>query len=628
MRFSLLTLSSIGMLSPAESRNIISGFVRPHPRFLIQSITMETPVHFDEYMHNQIEQEEYCQAPGDLFTKQAAKAHVLYINQVREATEAVASTRQYIKKFEGLTRADTLRSASEIKSVWGETVINELKIMIQAVDAKKELYKSRLDHILKTTKQTISEGTYPESITVDVPRDSKVEPISHLANKSWFTLDHHPTAETIDSHSNESWVAMYKAYLEAKKNLEDLSKSLSDISGGAKTVVEQHVKNVRTNNDLKIRWNTSVPTVIERTEKSLNLHDYLPQKYDPVATGVNPDGSENQSDGSGAQKENVPSDFFGSNQDQALAKSAVWLEEGEFNALIKASSGSVSETLTRLTVVLSALHVRRLGLVDAKTLLSALLKSIMGAMDTLRGEIVAELGGISVKLGELAGDAQKVYRQANLFPGVQLDAGYLKGDQDEIDVFEAKLKEAVAENAHSEIPHRINLVANVMHRLHAHLLAFLVAHQGAVSFPDVQSAQENNGKPFTFDTSNAGTEYNEVKTSILSAKDAFFELLGKNAATSLTPESIQKMKEVLSKHQERSRVASECLLYGRVDALGRNLPRHDSDQQGAPKTVDDVCKTTHALGTKIMAQLFPIEPHSSSDSASPNGGGDRPLISK
>ena len=628
MRFSLLTLSSIGMLSSAESRNILSGFVRPHPRFLIQSITSDkTPEHFDQVKRDEIDAGKFCQAPGELFHKLSnaendKQSHYLYREQAAAAAGGVASTRNYIKKLETLMRGDTVRSASQIETLWTSSIVKELETMQGAVDAKLWLYESRLNHIRSITGNPSGPGVVIEATLANVIRlnPPKADPITSVNGKKVFSLDHDPSKDTVDSHSDESWKAMYKAYHEAKEKLKIVKDHLESILKEAKTVVEKHISDARHDTSLKIRWDdASASANVADSNQDISLQQYTAPKYEVA--------KEPQSDTGGSPASMVAAaraisyDWFNDGHDNSLAESAVWLDDDAFGTFVTASSESVSETLTRLTVVLSALHVRRLGLVDAKTLLSALLKSIMGAMDTLRGDIVAELGAISTKLGELAGDAQKVYRQANLFPGVQLDAGYLKGNQDEIDVFEAKLKEAVAENAHSEIPHRINLVANVMHRLHAHLLAFLVAHQRAVSFPDVQSAQENNGKPFTFDTSNAGTEYDEVKTSILSAKDAFSKILGQNAANSLTPQSILGMKEELSKHQERSRVASECLLYGRVDALGRNLPRYDSDQQGASKPADDVCKTTHALGTKIMAQLFPIEPHSSSDSASPNGGG-------
>lgn len=251
MWFSLLTLGSIGMLPPAQSRNILSGFVRPHPRFLIQSITSEkTPEHFDEFMKREIDQEEFCQAPGDLFPKHAdsedgLQSHKLYQDQVKCAEKGVANTREFVKEFEALTRGDTLRSASEMEHVWKETIIKELSVMMEAVTAKQTLYMSRLQHIRKIAGNSDGDAEDNGVLELKAQRDPKAEPITHVQDKKLFTLHHDPSNDTFDSHSDESWKAMYKAYHEAKEKLKELLLSLDSIQKTSKEVLEEHVKEVR-----------------------------------------------------------------------------------------------------------------------------------------------------------------------------------------------------------------------------------------------------------------------------------------------------------------------------------------------------------------------------------------------
>ena len=594
MRYTCLTLITAGILVPMDSRNILTSSIRPHARVLIQSITSDArPPHFSDFNSQKVANDEFCQAGSTFITKTppAVQAHSYLSQHVDFTRVAAEATRVFLQNLETVTRADDVRLADQIKNIWDRTIIEELTLIAKAVRGRTDEYKSSHDTVEKIMKKPSGEAD----------KDPKEElPRAPGATKFSISAEQHALAAHLSAtnpvigylaHSPEGWDKMKGNYLSAHEQLSALQEDLASLIENASNFMGAHVTTVTAGNGYSLKWGQG--------SRQGGLEDTL-SEWSPAADkyASSPEGS----------AEATTDPFInGAQLGSAIMENLV--SKGDFGSFINAEGSSQSEKMDRLTTTLNVLQIRRLGLADAKKSLEALLTAVKGLMDSTREKLIESLKKIANDLVDLKTRATAVYHDAQVFPGVAIVADDAAPDADAEHAVSLTMLVDFKnlKDAHAELGPRINMIVNVLRRLHGHLYAFVGAHLDAAGITDK-----------VYDVEPGPDDLAGIKSALLTIPGLVETFLGPAALSepSTLADGDSRAKDFQGKIRNaavNSRQASECLLYGRVDSLLKKAatPGYIPDSAiadgavASPQSDATLCANTHKAGGAIMKLNFP-----------------------
>ena len=585
MRFVAAIVLGMGSLNEADAKNLLSSSIKPHARFLIQSVLeSKTATRYNLERKADVDSDAYCQPASTFLTVHSKKqTHEYFTKQADSAVTASKATRTFLSELEDLSRRDDVRRALQMQEIWGSTIIAELTQVKKAVDEKIAAYTKQVGH-LDTIKGKKGPGDPSEHLQVS--KDAKPagqwstsqaeESLAMMANEGTDSL------HGVLAHTDGEWDSFKASYETAKGKLEKLSGDITTLSVEAATIFASHVQEILTADDYKLKWSASADggDAVETRKGS---------SAGSVPTDLAVDAAAyNYKSGDKAKNE----DDFDDEKAASLGKAIVARVAGltgeasgqTFEAFIKAE-GSPSETMDRLTTTLNVLQIRRLGLMDAKKSLVDLLKKVNEKMGMIHGQMIAKMAQVETGMVETNKYARVVYADAKKFANVDINEGLLDMDgKDPLDTMMDELRKLDGTDAHAQIPMRIKLSVNQLYRLHAHLLAFIDAVKSTGS----------------------GESFKLVNSNIEDIVKQVGELNTQLQATE-APKAVQysAIKTQLEEWNAQSRIAADCLLYGRMDALMHRAVL--TTEQGVPARKEaELCGATHTYGVEVLKKALDV----------------------
>ena len=591
MRYSHLALVAAGFCARVVCRNILTSAIRPHGRALIQSITAKPrPSHVDEFKRSMIQNDEFCQPASTFVTKDGNSEHEYHSKHVESTKKAVEQTREFLQDMETTTRTDGVRLATQMDLIWRRTIMDELELLSGAVADKVAEYAT---HSTNAGKLNDKEGERIPSPTQQFPVSGPKSNLFSLSESEHSLSGKVGAGPLIGvmSHPAGAWAKMQSSYDTAGAQLNTLKVTLTSLQASAAEFMATHLEYVKSDKGFNLKW-----------DKATKLDDL---KFADVPQALLAAEAYAPSAGSSSDA------FDGFTDSSALGHAVIVAVRGgsNFDDFITATSGSPSETMDRLTTTLNVLQVRRLGLADAKRSLLNLLGLVKDLMIKVREGFTGSLTKIVKDLDDLKDKANYVYLDAAKFPGVKIEADQADSDADvQLETHLTELKAFVGSDAHGELGPRINLIVNVLRRLHGHLYAFVAAHQDSVP-----AGEDPSTKVPTADGM-AGITTKLMTVPEIIEKSFFLPTGGATAgASDDAPAPVVDVKAAegaIREARTNSRKVSECLLYGRIDSLLKREKSPNVLTEGVEtaSTDADLCSATHAAGGAIMKELFKPAP--------------------
>jgi hypothetical protein len=485
----------------ASSRGHLA-LIRPQTRFLIQSVVPKREFQvFNEFKKASVDLGQFCQASSSLLDLQASPVTLdLFQEHMGSVKAAVSHSNIFLAALSDQTRLDDYRSATEFRMAWLGTLVQEMSIIGGSVESLRNHYSRESSLAKELGKSAGSDDGSGEFLPV-IDGIYALDAASHTLESE---AEKEKSGDGIlghRSHSANTWASMDASFTKIASELEAKQNALEQLVLGAESLLEKHVASVKTGGEgYKMKW-----TIPEDKQ-------VIPRSSD------NPRG----------EKGSDTSEGTGEKLMRLLAKMSLAEnpEYQEFESFINKKDDGHVKTLTRLMTTLNILQIRRLGLMDATNSLDALYNSVQVAiteqqlsLNTLLGTID---GRVNKKETQEGGDgkpsmsftelAKLVYIESVKFDGVNIEETAV-GEADHLDEQMKELGKYVGKNAHNEFIPQLNLIVNVLWRLHSHVLSFL-------------------GKYY-------------------------------DGETLINPEKL------------RDRTGADCMLYGRVDTLLRRLKLKD-----------------------------------------------------
>ena len=583
MRFVAAIVLGMGSLNEADAKNLLSSSIKPHARFLIQSVLeSKTATRYNLEKKTEVDNDAFCQPASTFLTVGSKQTHEYFTKQVDSAVTASKATRSFLSDLEDLSRRDDVRRALQMQEIWGSTIIAELTQVKKAVDEKIAAYTKQVEH-LDTAKGKARPADPTQHLQVSTANKlSKWSTSQSEESLATMAAEGTDSLHSVLAHTDEEWGSFKKSYDAALVKLGTLSKGIQTLSSDAATIFGEHVNDILTADDYKLKWSASADGVdAVGTRKGLSAGS--------VPTDLAVDAAAyNYKSGDKAKNE----DDFDDEKAASLGKAIVARVAGltgeppgqTFEAFIKAE-GSPSETMDRLTTTLNVLQIRRLGLMDAKKSLVDLLKKVNEKMGMIHGQMIAKMAQVETGMVETNKYARVVYADAKKFANVDINEGLLDMDgKDPLDTMMDELRKLDGTDAHAQIPMRIKLSVNQLYRLHAHLLAFIDAVKSTGS----------------------GESFKLVNSNIEDIVKQVGELNTQLQATE-APKAVQysAIKTQLEEWNAQSRIAADCLLYGRMDALMHRAVL--TTEQGVPARKEaELCGATHTYGVEVLKKALDV----------------------
>ena len=681
---SLLLLVGNHILSPTAAP-VGNGEkpVRPHNfRFLIQAVAKEGPGFFDTYHAVKVMKRIESQAAGTLVDIDGAPIPALFGKVQVIAKTGTESTRQYLQMLSNAFRADDLRRAADMSEAWTASIVQEIAVILSGV---KE----------SGTYHGESQG-YAKQLHGEAKAKAGSAPIpqSRLEGGSGQIVFKEPVLslkEMADNAGKHATADRAEHFGKIAGHHEGAAEALSTLRGGLTSISEQmgklledHFKkvlddysDVAVDKRFEIKWadgfgtsRSQVYNELTGDQKTAGTREIISgsfseavgaffstafssppnpaDTFDKVNNKINPFPAEVY-DGSGTKattglSAEDPFDVEESTKlgiyiTDLIAYGSVGDNSAEFDAFLKITDTSPAETMDRLSSTLNALKIRKSALSDAETSLTDLLEKIgvqMGENSKALGEKLNDMTSLLDRVDQLG---RVVYKDAALYPeqyGVEID---YDGSVDLYDEYRTEVEKAREQDAIAEIHPRLNLLLNVAHRVHGHMLAFVRAVTDKDTFSDELNkdiiAERSNFKIKGVLAESSGSEQlgsQGVFTGINDISAAVQKSLG-GVVGSYSPQqsdtsdsgSNPKMNQEEEKNSARSalslnlqrmlvnaRVASGCLLYGRYDVLMVKFKRNflglsdkassetDSQDKKEHEAEAAWCGTTHAWGIKEL----------------------------
>ena len=676
--------------------------VRPHNfRFLIQAVASDGPGFFKTFHLEAVQKGTESQAAGSLVKKDGTPIVELFGKVQVIAKTGTESTRQYLQMLSNAFRADDLRRAADMSEAWGASIVKEIGVILSGVmesetyHGKSHGYASTLHAAAGKPNDDKRKPKYEAHLWAHSTENKfKSEKDKHtLAFMAADTGNH---AKHVLAHDLEGWNRIVTHHNSAKEALGSLSKILFEIHQGMGNLIKEHFTSIFDKIPMELKWDVQLTGFYEKhlepakklepAKESESAKELEPAKefpgraeqiMDSVLKSVNaivptvfPEL------GNPVDKFSLTSEEFGKllSEQSVISAEADPAEtkppqdsfdvRGAFKlgfditdwiATVpipgaeekKNPDTSPAETMDRLSSTLNALKIRKSALSDAETSLTHLLSQIGKEMgtnsDALGGklkEMISLLNGVD-QLGRV------VYKDAALYPeqyGVEID---YDGNADLYTTYQEEVRTARAQDAIAEIHPRLNLLLNVAHRVHGHMLAFVRAVSNEDTSPDelikdiatqrttfnlkavnqgsIDSALANSDGSEQLGSQGVFTGINELSAAVKGSSENLVKSYTAPEDAVTERGSDQKDAKDKEKNAARSelslnlkkmlfnaRVASECLLYGRYDVLMVKFKRNflglsdkassetDSQDKKEHEAEAAWCGTTHAWGIKEL----------------------------
>ena len=468
MYFSVLVLGLIHDAESSISPRSSLAFVRPHTRLLIQSVVNSRAFHeFNDYRSDEVTAGKFCQASSSLLTLPGSPRSFLsspapavdplelfkdHMGSVKSITE---SSKSFLTSLSDESRLDDIRRANDFNAAWESTIIAELEDIRRALGELEGLHAADSKRANRLgTKAT--DGRYEESLAV-INAIYALDAESHTL-KGKERRDSGDKLTGSKSFSKASWTQLQTDHDEAK---EAFAKSKEVIQTGlktkAQTIFTEHLAMVQTCKEYMLQLTGDLPTYSKE---------------------------------SGIQSKALPEEesTFGAKALRLIALLEKKDSEddavrySEFESFINKGDEEQSHVshLTKLMTTLNILQIRRLGLMDAQTSLETLKKAVSIELATQRATASEKLEAIKSQLSheDFKKLSKTVYIDSIKLPGVEI-VGVPVSDVDHLDTHMQTLAKMVGKDANGEFIPQLNLIVNVLWRLHSHVFAFVDAYTPA-----------------------------------------------------------------------------------------------------------------------------------------------------
>lgn len=579
MRLSVIaSLGSMIFHGEAGPSSSTRNLVRPHNRFMIQAVSESRQQSFSEYKFALVKQGKYCQAASSLMTADKQESLPLFGASSEITQRGAISTRKYLHSLGDEMRKEDLRRAVEMKYIWDKSIVLEVGEIKKAVESNLDFHGKQAEfanklHVAAKAHAKDIAGQYESHLFMDNEQKvfrSAESTIYDLKSKHDASVVKNPKNHLngVLSHSLEDWWSIKNHHGKSKEELEFLSGILSELEKGIKVLFDQQLEDIETGKDYILKWGpgvnmeevekyshgTRLNDVASKEEKSIGTTDYQISDNGKAFDSFGPDRA----------------DQLGSKIVELLAKPIVSDppkgEEAKFQDFLDLE-GSPAETMDRLTTLLNALQMQRLGLFDARHSLDKLRGKIIDVGVENQKNLLTSKTVMEVDLSNIDPLAKVVYEDLERYPtnkdyGVKLED---EANKDAYDTYKKNVNTAKGQNAIQEVHPRINLLANVARRVHGHMLGFL----GVLGNPDSEGSKT----------------FLNLFVPSGSPKDSF---------------SVEEKRTIM----EKARSASNCLLYGRYDVLMRYLKLvFNQVAEGPDVSEEGWCGKLHAEGLTLLARI-------------------------
>lgn len=586
MRLSVWLVGSLGLLTPeSESRNIISAFIRPHARFLLQSVVEKPTRKLVEFEDAAQKDGQYCQASSSLVAYESRKALPLFKLLHTAVAKSIASTSSSLSLISDYTKEDDVRRAQHMGNLWKRSIILELEDIGKGIGERaKRFDEDTVKNVqaLKEKAEMIESTKRGDDVSEIFPKAAANKQFALSARQHNITEKAKSVVNDVEgkdqvtpmSYSPAEYQAMVDDYKKAHEGLSLLQTSVENLAKRAKSLMDEHEKKVKVGETYQLKWIDAVREGDDTRTISQALLDFREVHYTPQSSNTEKD-SFKKTDAEDLGKKIYEliarvSAYSGSPSQSSVSDVPDGDRKGkfaDFEEFITATSSEV-ERLDRLSSTLNILVLRKLGLNDASRSLDDLLKVIKAEVVSLNGELTkpgeANDAGLFVRISKelqgLEAKAKTVYTEASALPNVQINPKLVEGDSiDNLDRHMATLANFVGVDAHGEFLPHVNLIVNVLWRAHGHMLAFV-------------------------------EEYRKEVPLISSVIDK----------VNLQNESGPDMN-ALSEKNGKFREAADCVLYGRVDSILRRVKIQNY------RSETELCGKLHEQALAAMTKIVDID---------------------
>ena len=569
MRFSLWLVATLGLLAPeSDSRNILSAFIRPHARFLIQSVVENPTENLAKFQAGGVSKGQYCQASSSLVTSDGKQALPLFNGLLESVKESVSSTRKSLSLISDNTKKDDVRRAQQMGILWNDSIISELNGIIAGIEARAGRFGAETVknvNLLKEKSQKLEGKEVSEIFPKSANKQFASSADQHDVNVKAATVAADAEGKdevTPAALSPAEYQAMAEDYEKANKDLTALKGKVSELVERAKAIMTSHETGVKTGLQYQLKWMD-----VEDPAKNLDGLTSSFSNLDEVQYKSEPSKSSEDS------FEEADSESLGKKIHELIARVSASSDEKtkfeDFKEFVSAPTSSEVERLDRLSSTLNILVLRKLGMNDAMQSLNDLLTAVKAEAKKLNDELTKQAeddsAGLFIRIGKelqsLEAKAKTVYTEASALPNVEINPQLVESDTiDNLDRHMATLAGFVGTDAHGEFLPHVNLIVNVLWRAHGHMLAFLEEYQSASLAP---------------------------------------------LLTTIDQLSLEQPSEpnrlALVQKNELFREAADCVLYGRVDSILRRVKIQKY------LTESQLCDKLHGKAVEAMKKIVNID---------------------
>jgi len=587
MRYILTVILSVCSVDAFNARPPASSFIRPHTRFMIQSVVKTrqdaTAATLD-----------LCQAPTSFFASDNQKSG-LFNENAEQLTEAVRLTQGFLKTLDKSGNNDDVRRFDQFREAWRETIVAELLAIHKAVVERAETFtessqkfgelaaateqsdnKPKTDdsivELLAATEQSDNKPKTDDSI-VELPAATKKSDREPRTKNGIYALSveaHQAGGMRVDDLPKVAFEALGKQHSEISGNLAKFQETLKGLAEVAAGVLRLSV--VEKAGKYEINYpstgNKGSAVEPEAAGRLNSIGDLI--EFNNLQDGVGKDILEHIAKLSvipiSAQK--IGDERYKNFKNYITNKDSGVRDKGLSEL---PTPGVHAERLSNLTTALNILHMRQLSLKKAKEAsggLSSTINDIVGkqteSVKDLLTKISKQLIGNNDQEIAISEIAKKAFRGAQEL-GVVIQESLLPSEnvppfQEHLDTHMTELAKYIGNDGNGEFLPQLTLVTNVLWRLHAHTAGFVAEY----------NPTENGGNDNEEPATHGSWLVNEFVT--------FTQDKAKQRANSIIGgESAADAEALIEKMNKDSRNAANCMLYGRVDSLLRNLKLRDQD---------------------------------------------------
>ena len=558
MRFILSVVLSLCAADAFNARFPVSSFIRPHTRFMIQSVVENRVAQGD------VEKAyETCPASSTLNIEGGG----LVDSHKTSLGKAAMAMHTLLKSLDTTGDRDDKRRFSELKEGWKQTILAEIDAIIEAVkDEHVEVDDEREASERLASKAMPAAEAAKAGYTVHITTHEGVHALPPAARSARTALLSGVDAYGPGVLTQEQWKARGASHGEVAKSLSALLKALETVKDSANKVFDYKDEEDKTNE---------------------NAGENEEAGTAPKLTILKKDDDETRTVGERVLE------IIG----RIAASHGAEYKEGEKKARMEEFTAFIEESkrlphaerLSRLMTTLGILHMRHEGLKKAKgsstqfvVKMKEMISKQIGAeardgVDATIGELGPLFESISKKLESADVLAKTVYMNAEAMKVVF--EGTAKGDNDisHLDTHMNNLAKHAGTNADDEYTASLNLIVNNLWRLHAHLKAFVLTYSDGAS-------DDNPASKF------------------IPGLKAYMENIGEKTGLEDTANSAKNVAENIRKLNENARDAVNCILYGRVDALKIMKKLHDDNNK--PREENELCKPDfHNVAVQAMKDM-------------------------